>query len=119
MSGLSLRQAEVAALVSQGMTNVEVAHTLHVSVDTVKKHLTSALRITGCQNRTQLALAWQAESAEGIRRIGLARRGVTRSSLLHLRPAGRRPPGSMSCDRQKRRHRGAITSPRKGPAFAS
>ena len=68
MSGLSVRQAEVVALVSQGLTNLEVACTLHISVDTVKKHLTSALRITGCQNRTQLALAWRADAAAGIQR---------------------------------------------------
>ncbi|MGF6885035.1 DNA-binding CsgD family transcriptional regulator [Nocardia sp. GAS34] len=53
---LSPRQAEVAGLVADGLTNAEIAQRLHIGVDTVKKHLTLALSTTGCRNRTQLAL---------------------------------------------------------------
>lgn len=56
---LSARQAQVTALLARGFTNREIAGCLHIGVDTVKKHITQALSITGCQNRTQLALAWQ------------------------------------------------------------
>jgi DNA-binding CsgD family transcriptional regulator len=50
------RQAAVADLVARGLTNQEVAQELHITVDTVKKHLTAALKATGCTSRTQLAL---------------------------------------------------------------
>ncbi|WP_433207133.1 LuxR C-terminal-related transcriptional regulator [Nocardia sp. CA-107356] len=55
---LSPRQAEVVDLVAKGLTNVEISHKLYIGVDTVKKHLTQALSVTGCRNRTQLALFW-------------------------------------------------------------
>jgi DNA-binding CsgD family transcriptional regulator len=53
---LSPRQTAVADLVSSGLTNQQVAQELHITVDTVKKHLTAALKATGCTSRTQLAL---------------------------------------------------------------
>jgi DNA-binding NarL/FixJ family response regulator len=53
---LSPRQAEVAGLFVAGLTNAEIARRLHIGVDTVKKHLTQALTLTGCRNRTQLTL---------------------------------------------------------------
>jgi DNA-binding CsgD family transcriptional regulator len=56
--GLSPRQAEVVALIAQGLTNQQIANELYISVDTVKKHLTHALRVSGRGNRTQLALWW-------------------------------------------------------------
>ncbi|WP_433192204.1 response regulator transcription factor [Nocardia sp. CA-107356] len=57
-AGLTPRQAEVVDLVAQGLTNVEIAERLYVGIDTVKKHLTQALSVTGCRNRTALALFW-------------------------------------------------------------
>ena len=59
VSLLTPRQADVAALVAQGLTNDEISRILYVTTDTVKKHLTQALRVMGCQNRTQLALVWR------------------------------------------------------------
>ncbi len=53
---LSPRQTAVADLVASGLTNQQVAQELHITVDTVKKHLTAALKATGCTSRTQLAL---------------------------------------------------------------
>jgi DNA-binding CsgD family transcriptional regulator len=58
-SPLSSRQAEVAELVARGLTNREIAEALYISVETVKKHLTRAMELTGCTNRTQLALEWR------------------------------------------------------------
>ncbi|WP_037264026.1 LuxR C-terminal-related transcriptional regulator [Kibdelosporangium aridum] len=55
---LSPRQAEVVDLVARGLTNREIAEALFVTTDTVKKHITHALSVTGCANRTQLALEW-------------------------------------------------------------
>ena len=58
-AGLSPRQVEVVALLAQGLTNQQIAEELCIGVDTVKKHLTQALRVSGCRNRTQLALWWR------------------------------------------------------------
>src|SRR4051812_12707394 len=55
---LSPRQIDVVTLVAQGLTNQQIARNLSIGVDTVKKHLTQALRVSGCRNRTQLALWW-------------------------------------------------------------
>jgi DNA-binding CsgD family transcriptional regulator len=55
---LTARQAEVADLVARGLTNREIAEALFITTDTVKKHLTRAMELTGCANRTQLALTW-------------------------------------------------------------
>ncbi|WP_433208825.1 response regulator transcription factor [Nocardia sp. CA-107356] len=67
-AALTARQAEVVTLVASGLTNQEIAGTLFVGVDTVKKHLTQALAVTGCQNRTQLALYWM--SGAQVRALG-------------------------------------------------
>jgi DNA-binding CsgD family transcriptional regulator len=56
---LTEREREVAGLVAAGMTNRQVAERLHVTVDTVKKHIANVLRKTGCTSRTRLAVLWQ------------------------------------------------------------
>jgi DNA-binding CsgD family transcriptional regulator len=56
---LTERERVVADLVAAGMTNRQVAQHLHVTVDTVKKHITSVLRKTGCTSRTRLAVLWR------------------------------------------------------------
>jgi DNA-binding NarL/FixJ family response regulator len=56
---LTEREREVADLVAAGMTNRQVAEHLHVTVDTVKKHITNVLRKTGCTSRTRLAVLWR------------------------------------------------------------
>jgi DNA-binding NarL/FixJ family response regulator len=56
---LTEREREVAGLVAAGLTNRQVAEHLHVTVDTVKKHITSVLRKTGCTSRTRLAVLWR------------------------------------------------------------
>jgi len=66
--GLSAREAEVVRLVAEGLTNQEIADALFVTVGTVKKHLTRALQVTGCANRTQIALAWQQSHREAAAR---------------------------------------------------
>ncbi|MEN8172725.1 MAG: LuxR family transcriptional regulator [Chloroflexota bacterium] len=40
---LTKREREVAALACQGMTNPQIAETLHISRETVKKHISSIL----------------------------------------------------------------------------
>ncbi|HKA48466.1 MAG TPA: LuxR C-terminal-related transcriptional regulator [Candidatus Dormibacteraeota bacterium] len=57
MTQLSRREREVAELVSQGLTNREIAGKLHVSVRTVEYHIQQSLNKLGLRSRTELA-AW-------------------------------------------------------------
>jgi DNA-binding CsgD family transcriptional regulator len=53
---LSQRQREVALLIGDGMSNAEVAETLSLAEDSVKKYVSRVLSATGCQSRMELAL---------------------------------------------------------------
>ncbi len=53
---LSKREEEVVALVTKGMSNKEIAEKIHVSVRTVKAHLTSVYAKTGFRDRLELAV---------------------------------------------------------------
>ncbi len=53
---VSKREKEVAQLVSKGLSNQEIADAIYVSLRTVKAHLTSIFRKTGCRDRMELAL---------------------------------------------------------------
>jgi DNA-binding CsgD family transcriptional regulator len=64
-ANLTRRERQVAALVASGLTNRQIAFDLSVSDETVKKHLTSALRKTGSTTRTQLALRWSGSPSGG------------------------------------------------------
>lgn len=51
---LTEREVQVGRLVAAGWTNQAVAKTLHVSVHTVVRHMTTMLRKTGEHNRAGL-----------------------------------------------------------------
>ncbi|MEU1311618.1 response regulator transcription factor [Streptomyces cinnamoneus] len=51
--GLTAREAEVLALVAEGMTNAEIARRLHVSTATVKTHINNLFAKTGVRDRAQ------------------------------------------------------------------
>jgi DNA-binding CsgD family transcriptional regulator/energy-coupling factor transporter ATP-binding protein EcfA2 len=53
--GITPREAEVLSLVSDGLSNRDIAARLFVSHRTVEKHVESLLRKTGARSRTQLA----------------------------------------------------------------
>ncbi|MCO5971630.1 helix-turn-helix transcriptional regulator [Actinoallomurus soli] len=55
-ASLTKREVQISDLVAGGLSNGEIARELHVSIDTVKKHLTHIFAKTGCASRTQLAL---------------------------------------------------------------
>jgi non-specific serine/threonine protein kinase len=55
VSGLSVREQEVARLVAGGLANKEIAARLHLSVRTVETHIRNVLTKLGLFNRTQLA----------------------------------------------------------------
>ena len=56
-AGLSPREAEVLALITQGLSNVEVADRAFLSPNTVKTYIRSAYRKIGVQSRSQ-AIVW-------------------------------------------------------------
>lgn len=54
--GLTPREAEVVSLVMRGFSNKEIEDRLFISLETVKKHLSSIYRKLGVRNRLQLSL---------------------------------------------------------------
>ncbi|MCP2266203.1 response regulator [Promicromonospora thailandica] len=53
---LTRREQEVLSLVGGGLSNAEIAASLHLAEGTVKVHVTSILRTTGARNRVEAAL---------------------------------------------------------------
>jgi DNA-binding NarL/FixJ family response regulator len=53
---LSPRELEITILVGEGQTNKEISENLHLSVGTVKNHITQILQKTDLRDRTQLAI---------------------------------------------------------------
>lgn len=56
LGGLSSRQLQVVRLVADGLSNNEIAQTLSLAQDSVKKYVSRILTLTGCQSRMELAL---------------------------------------------------------------
>lgn len=54
---ISPRQLEILRLVAQGMSNEEIAHQLDISRQTVKNHMTAAMRALGARRRGQAVAA--------------------------------------------------------------
>jgi DNA-binding NarL/FixJ family response regulator len=59
LSGLSEREREVALAVGRGASNADIAAELHMSVATVKAHVSRLLAKLALDNRVQLALLVQ------------------------------------------------------------
>jgi NarL family two-component system response regulator LiaR len=55
--GLSAREAEVLALITQGLTNQEIADRIYLSINSVKTYIRTAYRKMHVQRRSQ-AVAW-------------------------------------------------------------
>lgn len=87
--GLSPREAEVLALITQGLTNQEIADRVFLSTNTVKTYIRSAYRKIGVERRPQ-AIVWG--MANGFEPDAL--RTVDRALLRRPRPQARRPPGA-------------------------
>jgi DNA-binding NarL/FixJ family response regulator len=49
---LTKRQLDILSCLAQGMSNREIADTLHISENTVKTHLKAVMLELSCTNRT-------------------------------------------------------------------
>ena len=58
---LTSREEEILIPVAQGWTNHEIADDLHISISTVKTHLTSLMRKLNARNRVEIAM-WAYET---------------------------------------------------------
>ncbi len=60
--GITAREVEVLGLVTQGMTNAQVAERLYLSPRTVDTHVASLLAKTGTSRRSELS-SWDSDPA--------------------------------------------------------
>jgi len=58
---LTAREEDVLLAVARGLTNAEIADTLHISLSTAKTHLASLLAKLGARNRVEIAM-WAYET---------------------------------------------------------
>ena len=58
--GLTQREAEILALITQGLSNLEIADITHLSINSVKTFIRSCYRRIGAANRPQ-AILWGVE----------------------------------------------------------
>ncbi len=58
---LTDREEEITLGIGRGLTNAELAATLHVSLSTIKTHVNAVMRKVGSRNRVQLAI-WAYET---------------------------------------------------------
>jgi DNA-binding NarL/FixJ family response regulator len=70
--GLSERESEVLALITQGLRNHEIAESLYLSVDTVKSHVKAVYRKLGVRNRAAAVSAAFGDESFDVRRDGWA-----------------------------------------------
>jgi NarL family two-component system response regulator LiaR len=84
-AGLSSREAEVVALITQGQSNQEIAERAFLSINTVKTYIRSAYRKIGVTSRSHAAV-WGVEN--GFKPDTLR----TVDPALLVRPARRPPP---------------------------
>ncbi len=110
---LTRREYQVAQLVAAGLTNDQIAERMHITIGTVKKHLSQVLAKSKCTSRTQLAVLWQRLDA-----------GLTGGRPDHRRfpDGGAEPPPEWRCgpdgarpaDVSRTRNGGAVPGQKPG-----
>ncbi|MGA8257827.1 MAG: LuxR C-terminal-related transcriptional regulator [Nocardioides sp.] len=55
--GLTLRESQVLAFITEGLTNLEIAEATYLSINSVKTYIRTAYRKIGVNRRAQ-AVAW-------------------------------------------------------------
>lgn len=68
LTGLTSRQQEILGLVSEGLSNTEIARRLYLSESTVKQHLTRAYKTLDVRRRVQAAEIFRRAGARQDRR---------------------------------------------------
>ncbi len=58
--GLSRRESQIVTLIVEGLTNIEIAEYLYISINTVKAYVRTAYRKIGAESRSQ-AVRWGME----------------------------------------------------------
>ena len=66
---LTSKEWAIAALVSQGSTNAQIAASIHAPEPVIKDYLLNILRKTGCWNRTEITLWYLKTGVEQERRF--------------------------------------------------
>jgi DNA-binding NarL/FixJ family response regulator len=87
-AGLSSREAEVIALITQGLSNQEIANRAFLSINSIKTYIRSAYRKIGVKTRSQAAV-WGVEN--GFKPDTL--RTIDPALLVRPALAAQRPPG--------------------------
>ena len=75
--GLSARESEVLALITQGLSNLEIAQRTYLSINSIKTYIRTAYRKIGVARRSQ-AVAWGMRHGfepDRVRTIATGRRG--------------------------------------------
>ncbi len=70
LATLSPRETDVARAVGRGLANAEISLELHLSVATVKAHVSKVMEKLGVDNRVQVALLIRDASPPGVSRRG-------------------------------------------------
>ncbi len=75
LATLSPRELEVARAVGRGLANAEISTELHLSVATVKAHVSKVMEKLGVDNRVQVALLIRDASPPGVAPLSSSRAG--------------------------------------------
>ena len=104
--GLTARESEVLALITQGLSNAEIADRTHLSINSVKTYIRSAYRRIGVRSRTE-AVLWGVE--HGFRPDRMRVRGAQR-------PGSSRTSSDAEAERLERGN-GSLRLPQEGDAL--